>query len=33
MSEISTTTTSTGGLTMPKIKGSVTIIGLYLPFT
>ena len=30
MSEISTT--STGGLTMPKIKGSVIIIGLYLLF-
>ncbi len=32
MSEISNTTTSTGGFTMPKIKGSVIIIGLYLLF-
>ena len=32
MSEISNTTTSTGGFMMPKIKGSVIIIGLYLLF-
>ena len=32
MSEISNTTTSTGGFTMPKIKGSVIIMGLYLLF-